>query len=295
MREVTIAGESRRIGEFSAFKAFTGLEIADEVEGEIRALFKRSAEFKREYESENYTDFPRAEARRYFAPGPMYRTVPLEVDGDPVLEDGQVVTISQPLLDEHGAPLIGPDPLGHLTDQDWEASGQKLRVHDSPSPKLVQGAMVPAAFRIAKVQVLRLIALALTSNDELERWEREEKDVNEALDAEAGRLQHKASIGELMEVAYAVVEEAQAQLSGPFDRITAALTAAAERRRKEKPPEPVAPPMTMEEDEAEPEEGDGESAPSTTSSTDSPPPTGGSADTPSTESPSDASPASIGG
>lgn len=219
---VTIGGEDRSIADFSAFKALLAMSEATAAQDVFDQVLTAGAAFKRRYEAEHFVTMDRAEARRQFAPRPLLEEVPIEHDGKILADDGVPLLRRVPMLRD-GEPVMGLDPLGHLSDADWEASGNVLKVPDSPSRDLIVTAQVEAGFRLGRPQALRLLALALASNADLEKWDGEGGDekIRAELDAEAKRLLHRASAGELMRAAGVVVDLLREQLSDPFEELRA--------------------------------------------------------------------------
>jgi hypothetical protein len=228
---VVIGGELQSLPDFNAFKALVAMEIISDVETAFREVSDAAAEYRHDWEAKNYLEIRRADARRRFAPEPLMRVVQEETD------DGRVRVSQVPVIDDAGAPIMGPDPLGHLTDADWQANGQALRIPETPSDEQVMAAMVPKAFKLAKTQVLRLMALALTTNRALEEWDGE-KDIDAELDRVGVKLIHDATPGELMDLAVAVMQLARDQLRDPFDRATAAWKELRQSREETSPEDP---------------------------------------------------------
>jgi hypothetical protein len=210
--QVTIGGEPRSLGDFSAYKAFKAMELMAAAESVVREVVREGARFKREHEAENFVVMDRAEARRQFRPRPLERIVREEG------EDGRIAVREEPVLDAAGEPVLGPDPLGHLTDADWEASSNQLRISESPSERMQGAAMIPIAFRLGREQVMRLLALVLAANSDLERWETD-GDVDAELDQAARALLHRARADELLELAGAALQLCREQVAGPFERL----------------------------------------------------------------------------
>lgn len=288
---VTIGGEEHRIADFSAFKAIYAMSEVSAIQGVWRDVLTAGAEFKRQYEAEHFVKIDRAEARRQFPPRVLLEDVPIESETGMLVEDGVPLLRQVPMIRD-GVPVMGPDPLGHLSDEDWQASGQQLRIADSPEPALEVAAMVEAGFRLARTQVLRLIALAVAKNADLETWEREGGDAAIAaqLDAEAQRLMHRASMAELVRLAVATAETMRDELAGPFGEAREALA----RLREQATPAPTTPePEPMHVETETPPSGD--ATPSPTSSTDSPDATADGPPTSSTEPAGTSSPVSASG
>lgn len=231
--QVTIGGEPRTLGDFSAYKAFKAMETVAQVEEVWRAVLSAAATYKREYERENYVELDRSSARRHFAPIPLWETVR---DGESVIE--------RPAVTPDGKAIIGPDPLGHLTEGDWEASGQKLRLPDSPSEQLVTAHMIPVAFKLGRDQVLRLLAIATVSNADIEKWDADGVEhVDVELDKAAHELLHRCKADELLELAAAALEHFKAQVAGPFEKLVASVQTTFRQQEAEVSGPP---PMTVE-------------------------------------------------
>lgn len=211
--EVRIGGEPRTLGGFSAFKAFKAMEILGNAESIYRRVLSESAAFTREFEAENVVELDRAEARRQFRPQPVYEQTTEET------ETGSVATATPVLIE--GEPLLGPDPLGHLTDADWEASGNRLRIGKSPSEDVKIAAMIPRAFELGRLEATRLLALAITPNADLEKWDND-GDVDAELETVAKRLLHQATADELVALAIATLRLCKEQISGPFGELVEA-------------------------------------------------------------------------
>lgn len=263
----TIGGEEVSIGDFSAFKAIFAMEIVTEVEGAFRQVLSETAAFKRQYEKENVVEIPRAEARRQFRPKPLYKARQIIADDGETIEE----VVEEPVIDEKtGEPVLGPDPLAHLTDQDWQASGNMLRLADSPGDDVIFAQMIPTGFKLARAQVLRLIALALTTNRELEEWDGQGSEtIAGQLDQKGKKLLHQARADELVRLAVAVARKCKDQLGGPFDEAAAAFRELrpSKQQQTEEPTAPEQQPVSVETE--------GEPSAKPTSSTESPAATGG--------------------
>jgi hypothetical protein len=234
-RKVTIAGEERTLAEFSTYKAEVAFDELTKVEALWQEIVTAMAEFKRRWEAEHYVELERSEARREFRPKVLYRSR--------LSDDGTV--IEEPMLGPDGEPLLGPDPLGHLSEEDWAASGHHLRVSDSPSRDMQWASIVPLAFQKGRKQVVRVIALTLISNTELEEWDEADRDLDAELDAAARKLSHRSQPEELLLAATAIVGLLQEQLGGPFEEFAAQVGGVLKARQKraevEQEPEPMRP------------------------------------------------------
>lgn len=260
--QIQIGGEPRQLGDFSAFKAVHAMEVVGQIEETVRELVHEGGDFRREYERRHFVEMTRAEARRQYRPQPLY--VQEEID------EGRVRAV--PVM-RGDVAVLGPDPLGHLTDADWEASGNVLRIPETPDENAVIAALVPKAFASARVHVMRLLALVVTPNSDLEKWDGA-SDIDAELDTVARELMHRADAEELIRLAVAAIGMAKAQIAGPFVEAREAmrtLFASSTPATTERVPEP----MTIERDD--------ESSSSPTSSTSSPADTDGTPPSSATE------------
>lgn len=266
-KTVAVGGEQITIPTFSAFKAAHSMEILADVEEAVREILDRKGDYEREYATRHATEIPRAEARRQFSPRPLMRRVENE---DGTVEVGPIV--------ENGVALMGPDPLAHLTDQDWEASGNVLRVPELPDEQTVMLAMIPIAFKAARTAVFQLLALVLASNAECEQWDTEDS-LDASLSAAAKTLMHKASAEELAALVVAAVEQAGDQIADPFKEAGMAIRSMLSPPQQEGSDQPAAAVVEPAED---PESGGTGSSP--TSPTSSPADTAGPSESASTAS-----------
>lgn len=174
-KQVTIGDQPLNLQEFSGFKAFAAMECLKAIFEAGPAIDKRVASYRRDYEADNYVELDRVTALHRF----------------------------------------GHDELGHLTDADWSASGNKLRLPTSPSPAEIAIAAFPTALTIAKEESIRLLGLLALTNRELEDADvgGGQGQVDQAIDAKAKRLLHEAQADQLLELAVASVE----LLEGQFD------------------------------------------------------------------------------
>lgn len=247
--EVKIGGESRFLPDFSGYKAIKAMEIVAEVNEAWQATLDAAADFKAGYEGKNVVTIDRAEARRQYPPKPLLERIPALDDKGELMtdEDGEPLVKIRPMLDAQGQPLMGPDPLGHLTEQDWAGSGQVLRIPDSPTTTMQIMHVAPQAFGRAQKHCLRILALVLTPNDELERWDMAGDPIDSKLDEEGKKLLHRAKADELVSLAVAAVEVGRDQLADPFEQAATAIRSLTST--PDRTPAPAAGPMSVETSE----------------------------------------------
>lgn len=191
--------------------------------------------------------------------------------------------------------------LAHLTDRDWEASGNMLRVPRSPGSIEIVMAALPVAFDVAQKQSMQLIAVMALTNRELEDADNtSDEAVDELVETRAKQLQHRAKAHQLVLLAAAGVDLLQDQFDEEIREAARPLLRVVEmlgipipgqttEKTEESPPAPDQP-----QEEAGISRSEPESAPRPTSSTSSPPSTGGPQTSPSTEPAGVGSPSSGG-
>lgn len=161
-------------------------------------------------------------------------------------------------LDRAAAVFRFGDRTAHLTEEDWAASGGKLVIPQDPSPIESTLAAFPVALDVAEEQTLRLLALVLTANTELEKWD-DAGDVDTNLEAERKRLPHRALAHELAELARVAVELLNDQFAGTiagFEESDAVGKLRAWWAKQDTPsPPPASPPTSTPADEVEHEDG----------------------------------------
>jgi hypothetical protein len=180
--QIEIGGEPRTIAEFSAYKAGLALEYIDRILDQVGDIGEKLATYGATYRRDHAERIPRAEARRRFRPLPML---------DPNTEGTEN---EQLLTDAEGKPMLGPDPLGHLTEEDWQASGNALERLGSPPTRFEEVAYVfhLAMSAGARELVQELVTLVLTPNGDLEKWDIDEStDVKQRLGEETRQLVHR--------------------------------------------------------------------------------------------------------
>lgn len=231
---------------FSGRKAMRAFRLLRHISSGTPAIMKSWASFVREYERDNGVELSRAEALFEFPP------------------------VKEP---ESGR-VLRPGRFDHLSDEDWAASGNKVRLPKSPTLPEQIAAVFPEAFDLAETEVLRLLALVAMPNDEVK--ERRE-DLGEALDALAEDLLD-APFDALLELAViggeTVDEQYRRKAEALGDRMGNAL------RLVGLDPKALQRSTTSTTSTSRP-----------ASSTDSPPPTDGSPASPSTEPTGGSSPA----
>lgn len=188
MYEVQLSSRTVQIKDFSGRKAVRVLRTLDkiaEAAPEIQGIWQQ---YIKDYEASNTVDLDRAFARAQYHPEPIFREEPVVID-DVIMYDrlGNPLIRRMPILDERtGAPMLGPDPLGHLSEQDWQASGNKLKRPRTPTTQECFVKVFPKMIELAEKQMASLFGLVCMSNDDISRYSREGDDVIRQKIAEAG-------------------------------------------------------------------------------------------------------------
>lgn len=215
MTDVKIGTDQREIDEFSVYKATIVLDRLGRLTDAVPGIFEARARYRQRYIAENAITLDRVAARRRYAPVPLHREVPLEQNGELVRAgDGELVFVNEPLVDEQGAPRLF-DPLGHISEDDWRATENKLTLPGkAPTGWEEIGAVANDVVRVAKTEAFDLIAAVLTPSSEMERADDEGGDqaVDDAIAREAKRLKHRMTIAQAIEVLFAAGEAIGQQL-----------------------------------------------------------------------------------
>ena len=115
-------------------------------------------------------------------------------------------------LDRATARLRFGDELAHMTEEDWQASDNKLRLPASPTQAETFAALLPEVLDLAEEHVYRLLALLTIPNRELGRAWRDGSHV-ELLDRAVGDLLADSYADELLELAVVAGETIEAQFT----------------------------------------------------------------------------------
>jgi hypothetical protein len=200
--EVQVGDRVIRIETFSARKGLRVLRLLEHTAKGFPEIQKHWATYVREYEDSHTIDLDRSAARALYSPKPLTREEPVIGEQGQVLtdEEGRPLIRREPIL-ENGQVIVGPDPLGHLTDADWVASGQKLRQPRSPSWAEQLVAVLPLAIELAEDEVAKLLGLIAMPNRDVARYGSEGLDVLWDKAAELGDELLDADLDQVIELA----------------------------------------------------------------------------------------------
>jgi hypothetical protein len=219
MKEQTVANKVVKVGArdvvlqpFSLRKGLRVLHTIRWITQSVPQILSRWAEFTREYEAQNVTELDRAMARVEYAPRPLMDEEPLlDGEGRAITDQlGQALVRRTPKMVD-GVPVMGPDPLGHLTEEDWQASGNRLRIPRSPSTEERMAAIFPMALELAEEQTLALLALLSMTNEEYDSATK--ADVVEAIKVRQEELL-SAPMYEMLELAISAGEMIEQEFVG---------------------------------------------------------------------------------
>jgi hypothetical protein len=271
-RTVQVGDEQIRLEPFSGRKAIRVVRTIERITKGVPEILEEWARFTSAYEASHVTELDRAAARVHYAPVPL-------MDEDPILQDGEALTDQAgnvlvrrtPKLDGEGRPVMGPDPLGHMTDEDWAANGQRLRMPKSPGREEQIAAVFPKALELAERETLQLLALLAMTNAELKRAAA--ADLPAALDERSEELLD-APADDLLELAVAAGEMVESQFVAKVRSLGGRLPNALRLLGLS--------PRSRDTETTEETSTSSSSATSAPSSTGSPAPTDGESDEPST-------------
>lgn len=266
MKTIKVGERDYRLEPFSGRKAIRVIRTIERITKGVPEILEEWARFTRRYEAANVTEMDRAFARSEYGPRPLMDEEPLIEDGKALTDSaGNVLVRRTPKLDADGRIVLGPDPLAHMTEEDWKASGNRLRIPRSPSTEEKVAAIFPLALNLAETETLHLLALLSMTNVEVKDAAKD--DLPEALSERAEDLLD-APADDLMELAVAAGEMVEDQFVSKVkalgERLPNALRLFGMSPRSQTSKQPA-------------------SQTKPTSSTDSPPPTDGASDESSTE------------
>jgi hypothetical protein len=152
--EVRIGGEKRTVSRLNVRKALAAMGLLKQISKSSDEIAKEWRAYTVAYARENVEEVPRALAHLRWPP------TPLVVDDQVQYEaDGKT-------------PIMVPSALDKITDQDWEKSGNVIRLPAQPSIQETIAFLFPLALDLAEEKVLELMALFLVGNDKINEWHR---------------------------------------------------------------------------------------------------------------------------
>lgn len=279
--EVQVGDRTIVINDFSGRKATRVLRVLEHIAKAVPDIQDKWTQFAKDYEAKHTTEIDRAWARSELRPQPVFKEVPVIVDGKALTnEAGNPLVSTEPVIGDDGKVVLGPDPLGHMTEEDWAASGQKLRQPRTPTTQEAFFAIFPDVLDLAENEVSKLLALIAMPDSEVKRHART-GDLWDVL-AEQGDELLDAPLHQLVELMVVAGETLQEQYATQVaDKLGPRVRAAARLIGLKLPDPKVSEPSTDATGSATSNDEPSKTRPN--SSTDSPPPTGGPSEQPSTE------------
>jgi hypothetical protein len=219
VRTVKVGSREVVLQPFSLGKGLRVLHTVRYITQSVPKILTAWGEFGRQYEAEHVTEIERSFARVEYAPRPLMDEEPLLGDDGRAITDqlGQALVRRTPRLVD-GKPVMGPDPLGHLTEQDWQANGHMLRIPRSPSTEERVAAIFPMALELAEEQTLRLLALLSMTNEEYDAATEGGKDAADKAMSERVKELKKAPMFDALELAVAAGEMVEEEFIGRAKR-----------------------------------------------------------------------------
>lgn len=265
--KVTLGGNERTLPPVTGRKMAMLGRIVRDITKQAPDLLTELGEFNKTYEREHVVELSRTQALMRYAPQPMV-TITIDPETreeklDPVLKDGE--------------PVMQPGRLDHLTEEDWQASGNRIAFPEEPSLFEQIAAVFPTAFDAAEAELVQLIGLMVVDNHELNDAAREGS-ARDKVKEEGEKLLDEFEFDDLLEllvVAFETIQNSYARKAEKLgDRLGKLWMMLGIRGLP-----------TSEPSESSSSSSEQSSTTSPTSSTDSDPPTAGPPTTPSTESP----------
>lgn len=175
--EVSIGDQKVTVERFSVFKVIEATTIVTTIMEEVPQLGEKISDFTRDYRAKHSVTISRAAAELRYS----------------------------------------EEELSKISETAWEAGNQQIEIPASPGPIDVAAHVFPDVFRVAREEVLRLVALVVIPNSELEDADLN-GDVAEELDKKARMLRHKDA-GDLLDVLAVTAEVLGAQFEGKAEAL----------------------------------------------------------------------------
>lgn len=218
-RTVTIAGQPVRVERVSARKASRAFALLRHVSKRIPDLTDRWTDYRREYRDKNVRLLSRPEARVRFPP----QVVIDPVSGAPIREPDTIVVDVGGDSQEQPNPRAGelvtiPSAVDRMTEQDWQAAGDRYPLHEDPTlPELVLH-VFDMALEVAEAHVYRLLALFTMSNEDVAAAHKDGS-LEDTLAERADDLLDEAMADEVLELAVACGEVVDEQFRRKVDEL----------------------------------------------------------------------------
>lgn len=184
---------------FTLVKAMRVITLLGVIQKQIPEINRLMSEFKREYRQNNVIELDRVQAKMQYGPRPL-----LDEEGDPIM-------VRDDKGEETNEVLTIPSPIDRMTEEDWQRSGQVLRLRQSPSTTEMLMAIFPVAYEHAEQPVQRLLALIAMKNDDVAKYVKDGS-IWDKVDEFATDVIGPAYLEEVMELAVAAGETIDGQV-----------------------------------------------------------------------------------
>lgn len=195
MSAITVNGQQVTVERFTLTKGMRVITLLQLIQRMVPDITKEIARFRREYAEDNVVELDRVQAKMRYGPTPIVNDA-----GDvEKTADGNVLTIAS--------------PIDRMSEQDWERSGQVLKLRQQPSNEELMLAMFPLVYEQAQAPVLRLLALVAMPNADVERYAATSGDeLWTQVDQFAAKVIAPAYLEEVMELAVTAAEQVEGQV-----------------------------------------------------------------------------------
>lgn len=219
---VKIGGKDRPVEEFSARKVMRAPKILARAPEAWEAIVDAWHTAAGEFAQRHPETLERSAARAIHGPQPLMQPM-LGPDGQPV-RDGDGNPLIEPMRDERGDFVMGPDPLGHVSDEEWAAWGQKLVTPGKAPWSYLAGRTFPLALAYAEREVVQLLALCVVTNAEFAEAAKadagEQGDgIDQLLERTGEEILDDATGNELFEIALVGGETLERQFREQFEAL----------------------------------------------------------------------------
>lgn len=185
--EIRLGDRDVRVERPSGRKASVALSLLKAITRAVPDLSSKYGRFVTEYEASHYVDLDRTQARLRFPQRPVFTP------------EGDLLT------DDAGDPVMAPSLVDSMTDEDWERSGQKLRLPRNPGREEIIAALLPDVVDTAEQEVAKLLTLFTLPNSDVKTWRRDGS-LPDKLTEAADTLLDDCGIDEIIELAVIVGE-----------------------------------------------------------------------------------------
>ena len=214
MARVTIGDATVALEEFNGRRALKAAKILASLGEGWDRIRDKLATARDEFEAKHHEVLDRTAARAIYKPTPLL--VPAEG------EDGE--TVLEPVTAEDGSLVMGPDPLAHITDADWQANANMIRIPRKASWQDLALATFPTVITEAEEQITELLALCVVTNADYASARRTSEDeARELLREKADWLLDEGKAEQLAALVVAAGELLQSQFKDRMSELVDGL------------------------------------------------------------------------